>query len=123
MSVAVELGVGGDGEGVPAPAVHTGGEEAGDGPGEVLRVVEIPIPVEGEAGGRAVRQGVKMVGVGRFPVVLKELRGLGQFVVKFFHTASKTISFPVESPVMQGMTIPPYIHPAPERTSPVSLER
>ena len=122
-SVAVELGMGGDGELVPAPAVHTGGEEVGNGPGEVLRIVEIPVPVEGEAGGGAVRQGIKMVGVGRFPAVLEELRGFGQFILKLFHTASKTISFPVKSPVMQGMTIPPYIHPAPERTSPVSLER
>ncbi len=122
MAVTLELNVGGHRDGIPAPAVLLRGEEIGNGPLKVLRVVEEPVPVEGKAGG-PLRQDIRMIGVRRFPVILKEFRGFGQSIVKVCHTASSTISFPRKSPAIFGSSMPPYIHPAPERTSPVSLER
>ena len=121
-AVALHLHMGRHGDDVPAPAVRVRGEEAGDGPLIIFRVVEEPVPVEGKPGG-PLREDIAVVGVGRFPAVLEKFRGFGQRIVEFLHTASKTINFPKKSPFMLGSSSPPYIQPAPERISPVSLER
>ena len=120
--IALELDVGGHGDNVPPPAVHVRSEKSGDGPLDILRVVKEPVPAEGEPGG-PLRKDVHMVGVGRLAVVLEKFRGFCQRVVEFLHTSSSTISFPKKSPFMVGSSSPPYIHPAPERISPLSLER
>ena len=84
MAIALQLEMGGDGDSLPAPAIHVQGEEIRDCLPVVLRAVEMP--VEGKAGGRAVRQQVEVVGVGRLAVVLEKFRGEGGLIAEYVHS-------------------------------------